>query len=197
MAIQDGKPCILYAEDSPLIRKCIYNYLISIGCQVDIAVTGGEAWEKYRNNPYDIILLDGAMPEATGWEVGKRIREHEKQNKLFRIPLLLLSAYPRDKVESDCQAAGIDEFLLKPVVLDDLRAMLDRWLVHQGKSPTHSPNDGQASNEDEELVGKHHYTIKLASASEHAEAIKKIRKQHLEAVGSVPIPAGQPRATVG
>jgi CheY-like chemotaxis protein len=77
----------------------------------------------------DLVLLDCQMPEMDGFEAARRIRAHETQNGLPRLPLIALTAnvFPEDREQ--CRAAGMDDFLAKPFSTEQLREILSVYLT--------------------------------------------------------------------
>lgn len=129
---KDSRPKVLYVEDEEIARKAGLYFLQKMDCRIDIAVTGKEVLDLYFANQYDLILLDGGLPDISGFEVGKIIRSHELPKQ--RVPLVLLSAYPYDLVKAECAAADIDDFAIKPVKFFDLQEMLAGWFIQSGKT---------------------------------------------------------------
>lgn len=118
---------ILLVEDDPILQKIHLQVLRMLGCTVELAGDGKQALEKYFANNYDLIVLDGGLPDTNGFEIGKKIRAHEAPLGI-RTPLLLLSAWTYELVEEGCLAADIDEFAIKPVRFEYIHAMVKRWL---------------------------------------------------------------------
>lgn len=98
-----------------------------MGFEVEIAINGEQALEMYGENLYNLIILDGGLPDMKGSEVGKRIRYLEKENKMQKKPILLLSAYPADLLDQWCKEAEIDGFAIKPICPDKLFSILDGY----------------------------------------------------------------------
>lgn len=129
---KDSRPKVLYVEDEEIARKAGLYFLQKMDCRIDVAVNGKEVLDLYFANQYDLILLDGGLPDISGFEVGKIIRTHELTQQ--RTPLILLSAYPYDLVKAECTAADIDDFAIKPVKFFDLQEMLASWFAQAGKT---------------------------------------------------------------
>lgn len=96
-----------------------------MGYLVDIAANGKQTLEMCLNCNYHLIILDAGLPDMQGVEVGKKIRILEKNNKSFRKPIILLSAYPANSLKKWCQEAEIDNFSTKPIPYNDLYIMLE------------------------------------------------------------------------
>ncbi len=129
-------PRILLVEDDPIIQKVHAHVLEKIvGADVDLASNGQQVLEKFHSNHYDLIVLDGGLPDTDGFELGKIIRREEAAAGK-RTSLLLLSAWTYEYVSEGCQAADIDEFAIKPIRFEELKAMALRWLPKKFSAQT-------------------------------------------------------------
>jgi DNA-binding response OmpR family regulator len=103
---------ILVADDEPHIRRILCTLLRNARYEVDEAVDGREALDRVDSEAlYDFILLDLMMPEASGLEVLKSIREHERR---WDTPVIILTAKGQDTDRQEALKAGADDFLTKP-----------------------------------------------------------------------------------
>ncbi len=93
----------------------------------DIASSVKEGWELIREKPYDLIFVDLNIPGVSGFELLERIR---KDDKAKNIPVIVISAMPEDSQVDDVLEAGAQLFLEKPVALDKLYSVIDKF---QGK----------------------------------------------------------------
>lgn len=126
---------VLLVEDNEVNQKLVVSLLEHEGHEVDVAQDGAEAVDKVTrgDNPYDLILMDMQMPVMDGLEATRRIRAHERATREHvRIVAMTANALPEDR--DRCLAAGMDEYLSKPIRVDELRAAL-RW-QDAGYSPT-------------------------------------------------------------
>ena len=105
---------VLVAEDNLVNQRLAARLLEKRGHQVEVAANGREAIEKYSAGRFDLILMDVQMPEMDGLEATRRIRELEAGCGR-RTPILALTAFAMKGDESDCLAAGMDAFLIKPI----------------------------------------------------------------------------------
>jgi CheY-like chemotaxis protein len=115
---------VLLVEDHPLVQKVHRLMLEMVGCRVDVASSGQQALTMYVNG-YDIILLDVGLPDISGLGVSKTIRSQENE-KGCRTPIVVLTAFSYDEINSQCIAAGVDEVAVKPVKFEDLQGILER-----------------------------------------------------------------------
>ena len=114
---------ILLAEDNAVNQRVARLMLERLGCRVDVAANGREAVEMVSQRNYDLILMDCQMPEMDGYEATVAIRSHERGR---RIPIVALTANALDRDRERCAAAGMNDFLSKPIRSDELRAVLAR-----------------------------------------------------------------------
>ncbi|MBL9004233.1 MAG: PAS domain S-box protein [Myxococcales bacterium] len=125
-------PRILLAEDDPANQRLAILMLKRLGCEVDPASNGQQALHAARSYPYDLIFLDFQMPEMDGLTAAAEIRKLPLPRSQVPIVALTANVFEEDRQRS--LAAGMNDFLIKPVTLDSLRLALRRWLpAHQAK----------------------------------------------------------------
>lgn len=117
---------ILVAEDNIVNQKVARRILEKLGCRVDVAANGNEAVEMWKKLPYDLILMDCQMPELDGLEATQAIRKRE--DKRSRIPIIAMTAGAMQGDRELCLAAGMDDYLSKPVKITDIQSVLDLWV---------------------------------------------------------------------
>jgi signal transduction histidine kinase/CheY-like chemotaxis protein/ligand-binding sensor domain-containing protein len=118
---------ILIAEDNPINQQLAIHILNKLGYEPGLAENGQEVLDLLKTERYDMILMDMQMPEMDGMEATKIIRaEHQEQPV---IVAMTANAMQGDK--DDCLAAGMDDYLSKPIRLDELMNMLEKYaLLH-------------------------------------------------------------------
>jgi len=117
---------VLLAEDNAINQKVAQAMLLREGCTVDVAENGRQAVEMASAKPYDLILLDCQMPEMDGYEAAAAIRKLETTNRRTPIVAATASAFVEDKAR--CLAAGMDDYISKPITKSSLAIVLERWL---------------------------------------------------------------------
>ena len=116
---------ILVAEDNAVNQRLALLLLEKLGCRADVARTGLEVVEAVRAQPYDLVLMDVEMPEMDGIEATRRIRIAGRHGAtLPRIIAVTANAMQGDR--DACLAAGMDDYLTKPIRLEELDAALRR-----------------------------------------------------------------------
>lgn len=116
---------ILIAEDNPINQKLAVRLLQKHGHTSIVANNGREAIETWARQPFDAILMDMMMPEMDGLEATIAIREHEKTTGQH-IPIIAVTANAMTGDRDKCLAAGMDEYISKPVDTIKLYEVLDR-----------------------------------------------------------------------
>ena len=119
---------ILLAEDNAVNQKVACRTLEKLGYRVDVAGDGQAALDAWASGRYDLILMDCQMPVMDGYEATRRIRDREHDMGAQRIPIIALTAHAMKGADTECAAAGMDDYLTKPIDRTQLGATLDRWL---------------------------------------------------------------------
>ncbi len=117
---------ILVADDQAVNRKLTMRQLEQLGFAVDVVKNGREAVDACGRAPYALIFMDCHMPELDGFEATRQIRQHEGTAR--RAPVIALTASLAEQDRGRCLAAGMDDYLVKPVSQEALIRVLDRWL---------------------------------------------------------------------
>lgn len=120
---QDHPLRILVAEDHPVNQKLALTVLNKLGYQPDMATNGQEALEMVSHRNYDIILMDVQMPEMDGLEATRMIRRCVEQQPV----ILAMTANAMQGDRDRCLQAGMDDYISKPLELDELIAQLKKW----------------------------------------------------------------------
>jgi signal transduction histidine kinase/ActR/RegA family two-component response regulator len=116
---------VLLAEDEPLNQEIAVDLLRDTGLVIDVAGDGAEAVEMARHTAYDVILMDMQMPKADGVAATQAIRKLPGRE---RVPILAMTANAFSDDRQRCLLAGMNDFLVKPVVPEVLYATLLKWL---------------------------------------------------------------------
>lgn len=136
---------LLLVEDSPISQTVLQDMLHSLGHRVAVASTGRQAIEACREKQFDLVLMDIQMPDVDGFEATKEIRRQEQHNGQKQC-IYALTAHATARDRAQCEAAGMDGFLVKPIPLEQLREA-----VQEATSGCEPPQFG---NRLEEVDGK-------------------------------------------
>ncbi|TWI46751.1 diguanylate cyclase (GGDEF)-like protein [Pseudoduganella flava] len=141
---------VLVAEDNRTNQMVAAGMLSLHGCVCEFASNGREAIEAAQGARFDLILMDCSMPEMDGYEATAHIRVLE-QALGRRTPLVAMTANTQRGDAEKCLAAGMDDYLAKPITLVELRQKLERWLPHADEAlppVVHEAHTGTVPNQD-------------------------------------------------
>jgi PAS domain S-box-containing protein len=120
---------VLVAEDNSVNQKVVTYMLRKLGIRADVVGNGAEAVEAMNRIPYDLLLMDCQMPEMDGLEASLEIRHRELTGAQPRkTPIVAMSADARSEARDKCSAVGMDDYLVKPVKLEQLEQALRKWV---------------------------------------------------------------------
>lgn len=141
---------ILVVEDSPINQVIVVELLEQLGCITYVAEHGKIALQQLANHPIDLILMDCHMPEMDGFATTRAIRAQEQQQRQSGRPIIALTATVLEQDKDRCFAAGMNDFLAKPVHVQTMRIILSRWLKPNCayKPPTQSTTATVSENID-------------------------------------------------
>ena len=121
---------ILLAEDNVVNQKLALRLLQQMGYRADLASNGAEAIESIARQPYDVVLMDVQMPEMDGLEASRRITARWQVHERPRIVAMTANAMQGDR--EACLAAGMDDYVTKPIRVEALVEALDRVPARKG-----------------------------------------------------------------
>lgn len=117
---------ILVADDNPVNQQVAARMIEKLGCKVELAADGVQAVAMHSAHPFDLILMDCEMPVLDGLQATRCIRNAEDAGQ--RTPVIALTACTGQGEQEQCLAAGMDDFLSKPIRPQMLKDTLARWL---------------------------------------------------------------------
>jgi two-component system, sensor histidine kinase and response regulator len=136
---------VLVAEDNAVNQRVIVRLLEKMGHIPIVTVNGQEAVEAYESRPFDVALMDVQMPVMDGLAATKAIRESEARHPgRRRLRIMALTAYAMRGDRERCLAAGMDDYLTKPVKPEELSAALNRLLDDGGATANSGTTPGQS-----------------------------------------------------
>ena len=128
---------IMLVEDYPTSQAVALEHLTGAGYQVDLAENGKQAVDLFKRKRYDLILMDVQMPVMDGYEATRAIREianrinQTSETETFNVattPIIAMTAHAIMEDKEKCLAAGMDDYITKPLRRRDLLAMVEKWL---------------------------------------------------------------------
>ena len=123
---------LLVVEDSSINQKLAVKLLEKLGYQADVASDGLQAVEAVRRSTYDLIFMDCQMPEMDGYEATRRIRMLESSKANTRIVAMTANAMKGDR--EACLAAGMDDYVSKPITVEEVKRALREGLGKDQRS---------------------------------------------------------------
>jgi signal transduction histidine kinase/ligand-binding sensor domain-containing protein/CheY-like chemotaxis protein len=133
--LDGAEPFILVAEDNPVNQVVARSMLEQMGYRVDVVGDGNRALEAMSRRNYSLILMDCQMPDMDGYETTRAIRNREKAGR--RIPIVAMTAHAVRGDRESCLEAGMDDYISKPVKMELLESVLNRW-IHRSPVPNRS-----------------------------------------------------------
>jgi signal transduction histidine kinase/ActR/RegA family two-component response regulator len=119
-------PLVLVVEDNPVNQIVAVAALKRCGCRTEVASDGRRALESLSASRYDAVLMDCQMPGMDGYEATRELRRRENGDR--RTPVIAMTAHAMDGDRDKCLAAGMDDYVTKPVRRQLLAATLQRWI---------------------------------------------------------------------
>jgi CheY-like chemotaxis protein len=125
---------VLLAEDNQVNQKVAVRQLSKLGYRVDVVNNGQEALEKLAHKSYDVILMDCHMPVLDGYAATVAIRQLPDCRRDVAIIALTASVMQSDLEQA--LAVGMNDFLSKPVKIEQLQQVIERWLSQRSRLPS-------------------------------------------------------------
>jgi signal transduction histidine kinase/CheY-like chemotaxis protein/CHASE3 domain sensor protein/HPt (histidine-containing phosphotransfer) domain-containing protein len=134
---------LLGVDDHPINRMVLVKQLNALGYAAESAENGLDALDAWSSGRFAAVITDVNMPEMNGYELATHIRACESRNGHARTPLIACTANALGGEAENCLAAGMDDYLAKPIELGQLAAKLERWVP----LPVAAPRSGQAPSQ--------------------------------------------------
>ena len=157
---------ILVVDDNAINQKVLCQQLKRLGYNADSANNGREALDILARQEYDIAFMDCQMPVLNGYEATRALRKREKE----RMPVIALTAHAMKGDREKCLAAGMDDYLTKPVNMDVLKTIIQRWSA-KAEPPAVSSESGASSDRQSASDGLDPETNASANASRSAAGV--------------------------
>ncbi|NOT34243.1 MAG: response regulator [Candidatus Eisenbacteria bacterium] len=186
---------VLLVEDNPVNQLVAVASLRRMGYSPDVVSSGEAALDAVARAPYDIIFMDVNLGELDGLETTRRIRENEADTR--HTPIVAMTAHDRSEERRACLDAGMDDYLAKPINLEDMCERVDRWVRRDAAgavraSGAHDANDAAIAGS---AMGMFFEAPAEASAAAHvARQVEplEVPPTTIEASSVEPLPFGDP-----
>ena len=130
---------ILLVEDNPVNQAVALGMLEELGCDTVVAINGQEAIEHFSKEDFDVVLMDCEMPVMDGFAATAAIRDRAKDTN--GVPIIALTANAVDGDRERCIAAGMQDYLSKPISMETLHGTLKKWLRTEHNGSVHHSLD--------------------------------------------------------
>jgi CheY-like chemotaxis protein len=128
---------VVLAEDNNVNQKLALLQLRKLGCQVELTADGIQTVAAWQRQVPDLILMDCHMPEMSGYEATQKIRQLEKEWGRPAVPIVALTAAAMDGDRDVCIAAGMNDYLTKPIGIKSLKAVIEKNVAKNRLAPAH------------------------------------------------------------
>jgi two-component system sensor histidine kinase/response regulator len=167
---------VLVTEDNVVNQKVAVRMLQKLGCRADVAANGLEAISALQRVPYDIVLMDCQMPELDGFAATRAIRRQEGPDRHTVIIAMTANVLEGDRQK--CLAAGMDDYLPKPVTAEALEEVLQSWKGREGRTVSESAKELDHPREAEVINAQR--LNDLAELGEEASWLETLLHRYLE-----------------
>ena len=168
---------VLVVEDNVFNQRVAAEMLRKLGCRVDVAANGLEAVDMIQTFPYDLVFMDCQMPEMDGYEATAQIRHLEPEIK--QVPIFAMTANAMQGDRERCLASGMDDYVSKPVRMDYLTVVLNKYLEHPGQLEDSGAINAKVFNSLWEILGDEAPELTRAYLNE-TEGLLSVMKQALD-----------------
>ncbi|MCX6362012.1 MAG: response regulator [Armatimonadetes bacterium] len=117
---------VLLVEDNAVNQRVAARQLERLGCRAEAASSGSDALAALKRSTFDVVLMDVQMPGMNGFETTAEIRRTERETGGY-VPVIAMTAHAMDGYREKCIEAGMDDYVSKPVRLQELREKLEVW----------------------------------------------------------------------
>ena len=134
---------ILLAEDNLVNQQVAGAMLNKLGLSIDVVNNGAEALLALEIFNYDLVFMDIQMPIMDGIEATKAIRSIDSKVKNHNIPIIAMTAHALPEYSEQCFAAGVNDYITKPIAISEITRVLNQWLVQEPEAQQSTSNKSQ------------------------------------------------------
>jgi two-component system sensor histidine kinase/response regulator len=138
---------VLLVEDNRVNQEVARRMLETLGIHPELAVNGQEAVERAASGEFDLVLMDCQMPVKDGYAASRELRENERRTNRARVPIIAMTANALLGDREKCLAAGMDDYISKPVKRTALAEALGRWLKPTSELTVEAAHDDFGTQE--------------------------------------------------
>ncbi len=121
---------ILLVEDNLMNQKVVMFNLKKLNCQITPVSNGKEALDNFKDNSYDLVLMDIMLPEMNGYEITTEIRKFEKLNEIKNpVTIIALTANTYENDKEKCFSVGMNDYLSKPFSAQQLIKTIEKYIL--------------------------------------------------------------------
>jgi signal transduction histidine kinase/CheY-like chemotaxis protein len=124
-----ARPSILVVEDNQVNQTVISKLLTKLDCEVSLASNGLHGIELLSSGNFDLVLMDCQMPELDGFQTTAQIRNSTLKPSISQVPIIALTANAMQGDKARCLEAGMNDYLSKPIVMQELKSILEKWIA--------------------------------------------------------------------
>ncbi len=174
---------VLVVEDNEVNRLVAVGFLLKHGCEVVTVINGVEALSAMSRQSFDLVLMDIQMPELDGYETTAQIRVREQHEGRARVPIVAFTANAMSSDPEKCLAAGMDDYLPKPIEPKRFEDALRRWIGNAAARPVVRARDLEPqAHVDTAIDVRVAHNLKRAVGSAFAAIVDAYRSEAPEAV---------------
>lgn len=129
MLQQNGTPLVLIVDDSPINLKLMSCMLEKLGISCCFAENGRQALQQLQKFDFNLVLMDCMMPVMDGYEATLLIRDPAGEFRNKTVPIVAVTAFTDRCFRERCRNAGMNDFLEKPLNMERLTSVIQRWLA--------------------------------------------------------------------
>jgi CheY-like chemotaxis protein len=168
---------VLLVEDNLINQELAQNMLENLGCDVSVSNNGVEALAALSKFDYQLVLMDCQMPQMDGFEATAVIRRNERESGSGRrVYIIALTANAMEGDKERCLAAGMDDYLAKPITQSQLRAVMERWLKPENRNTSNAGSINSPSTD--------FSSLQLTTSSNKTSARPQLRVVNSQDTGS-------------
>jgi EAL domain-containing protein (putative c-di-GMP-specific phosphodiesterase class I)/signal transduction histidine kinase/DNA-binding response OmpR family regulator len=168
---------VLVADDSAVNREVAIEALSRLGVTADVVADGVQAVEAALKTGFDLILMDGSMPEMDGYDAAREIRRRQDAEGLVRIPIVALTAHVVGQAAEAWREAGMDAVLHKPFTLASLARTLGQYLTPTGEAEAPGAAPKSSIVIDSNLLDAQvHAEMETMAAGGRADFVERVRR---------------------